>query len=38
MKDNKILNTKSYFRKPYYSWAKGMVEKINGLIRRFFQK
>ena len=35
---NKILNTKSYFCKPYHSWEKGTVENINGLIRRFFPK
>ena len=33
-----ILNTKSYFCKPYHSWEKGTVENINGLIRRFFPK
>ena len=37
-KINKILNTKSYFCKPYHSWEKGTVENINGLIRRFFPK
>ena len=37
-KINKILNTKSYFCKPYHSWEKGTVENINGLIRRFFSK
>lgn len=35
---NKMLNTKSYFCKPYHSWEKGTVENINGLIRRFFPK
>ena len=37
-KINKILNTTSYFFKPYHSWEKGTVENINGLIRRFFPK
>lgn len=37
-KINKMLNTKSYFCKPYHSWEKGTVENINGLIRRFFPK
>lgn len=37
-KINKILNTKSYFCKPYHSWEKGTVENINGIIRRFFPK
>ena len=35
---NKILNTVSYFCKPYHSWEKGTVENINGIIRRFFPK
>ena len=35
---NKILNTKSYYCKPYASYEKGTVENINGLIRRFFLK
>ena len=33
-----MLQTKSYFCKPYHSWEKGTVENINGLIRRFFPK
>ena len=37
-KFNKILNTKSYFCKPYHSWEKGTEENINGIIRRFFPK
>lgn len=37
-KINKLLNTTSYFCKPYHSWEKGTVENINGLIRRFFPK
>lgn len=37
-KINKMLNTKSYFCKPYHSWEKGTVENINGIIRRFFPK
>lgn len=35
---NQELGTKSYFCKPYHSWEKGMIENINGLIRRFFPK
>ena len=37
-KVNKILQMKSYFCKPFHSWEKGMVENINGLIRRWFPK
>jgi transposase, IS30 family len=37
-KINQELGTKSFFCKPYHSWEKGMVENINGLIRRFFPK
>jgi IS30 family transposase len=37
-KINNLLNTKSYFCKPYHSWKKGTVENINDLIRRFFPK
>lgn len=37
-KINKMLNTRSYFCKPYHSWEKGTVENINGIIRRFFPK
>lgn len=33
-----LLNTKSYFARPYCSNDKGTVENINGLIRRFFPK
>jgi len=35
---NKLLQTKSYFCKPYHAWEKGTVENINGLIRWFFPK
>ena len=35
---NKLLNTNSYFARPYCSNDKGTVENINGLIRRFFPK
>ncbi len=35
---NKLLNTKSYFARPYCSNDKGTAENINGLIRRFFPK
>ena len=37
-KINKELNTMSYFARPYCSNDKGMVENINGLIRRFLPK
>ena len=37
-KVNKTLKMKSYFCKPFHSWEKGMVENINGLIRRWFPK
>ena len=37
-KNNKTLNIKSYFCKPYASYEKGTVGNINGLIRRFFPK
>lgn len=37
-KVNKTLQIKSYFCKPFHSWEKGMVENINGLIRRWFPK
>lgn len=35
---NKTLQCKSYFCNAYHSWEKGMVENINGLIRRFLPK
>jgi IS30 family transposase len=35
---NKVLQCKSYFCNAYHSWEKGMVENINGLIRRFLPK
>ena len=35
---NKALQCKSYFCNAYHSWEKGMVENINGLIRRFLPK
>lgn len=34
----KALGTKTYFCQPYHSWEKGLVEQINGLIRRFIPK
>ncbi len=34
----KALNIKTYFCQPYHSWEKGLVEQINGLIRRFLPK
>ena len=35
---NKSLQCNSYFCNAYHSWEKGMVENINGLIRRFLPK
>ena len=35
---NNELQCQSYFCNAYHSWEKGMVENINGLIRRFFPK
>ena len=35
---NKVLLCQSYFCNAYHSWEKGMVENINGLIRRFLPK
>ena len=35
---NKLLQCQSYFCNAYHSWEKGMVENINGLIRRFLPK
>ena len=35
---NNVLQCKSYFCNAYHSWEKGMVENINGLIRRFLPK
>ena len=35
---NKMLHTKSYFCNTYHSCEKGMVENMNGLIRRFLPK
>jgi len=35
---NARLGTRSYFCQPYHSWEKGMVEHLNGLIRRHFPK
>ena len=37
-KVNKTLKMKSFFCKPFHSREKGMVENINGLIRRRFPK
>jgi len=34
----KALTIKTYFCQPYHSWEKGLVEQINGLIRRFLPK
>ena len=35
---NAVLGTRSYFCAPYHSWEKGLVEHVNGLIRRHFPK
>lgn len=35
---NKLLDSKSYFCKPYSSWEKGGVENYNGLVRQYFPK
>jgi len=37
-KVTEALNIKTYFCQPYHSWEKGLVEQINGLIRRFLPK
>jgi len=37
-KINKILNTTSYFFKPYHSWEKGTVENMKPLKNRNFCK
>jgi len=34
----KELKMDTYFCRPYHSWEKGLVEQINGLIRRFLPK
>ncbi len=34
----KALDMQTYFCQPYHSWEKGLVEQINGLIRRFLPK
>ncbi|MHB9291454.1 hypothetical protein Holit_00530 [Hollandina sp. SP2] len=35
---NTLLNTKSYFCKPYHNGEKGSIENQNGILRRYFQK
>ena len=35
---NKALQCQSYFCNAYHSWEKGLVENVNGLIRRFLPK
>ena len=37
-KNNKKLNTKSYFCKFYHNCENGTVENINGIIRKSFLK
>ena len=32
------LKIDTYFCRPYHSWEKGLVEQVNGLIRRFLPK
>ena len=34
----KALKIDTYFCQPYHSWEKGLVEQVNGLIRRFIPK
>ena len=34
----KALKIDTYFCQPYHSWEKGLVEQVNGLIRRFLPK
>ena len=34
----KKLKVDTYFCQPYHSWEKGLVEQVNGLIRRFLPK
>ena len=34
----KALHLETYFCQPYHSWEKGLVEQVNGLIRRFLPK
>ena len=34
----KALKIDTYFCRPYHSWEKGLVEQINGLIRRYLPK
>lgn len=35
---NELLDSESYFCKPYHSWEKGGVENYNGLVRQYFPK
>lgn len=35
---NELLESESYFCKPYRSWEKGGVENYNGLVRQYFPK
>lgn len=35
---NDLLESQSYFCKPYSSWEKGGVENYNGLVRQYFPK
>ncbi len=35
---NEMLESESYFCKPYSSWEKGGVENYNGLVRQYFPK
>lgn len=34
----KALKLDTYFCQPYHSWEKGLVEQVNGLIRRYLPK
>jgi IS30 family transposase len=35
---NDLLDSESYFCKPYSSWEKGGVENFNGLVRQYYPK
>ncbi|MBV1883697.1 MAG: IS30 family transposase [Pseudomonadales bacterium] len=37
-KVTRTLDTETYFAHPYSSWARGIIEKTNGLLRQFFLK